>query len=187
MVLKNTSMKFCIVLILFACALPVLGQRNATPEQKAKRPSPPATTQCKFPDGKTITVDYSQPSARGRKIYGGLVPYDEVWRTGANEATTFVNTADLDVNGAVVPAGSYTLYTLPAAGTWKLIISKKTGQWGLPYPGDQFDLARVDMKTEPLKAAVEKFAISFDQKGNRCALRLDWEKTRAQVDFREKR
>jgi hypothetical protein len=184
MVLNNTGTKRLLAFIL-ACSIPVLAQRNATPEQKAKRPSPPATAQCKFSDGKTITVDYSQPSMKGRKIYGGVVPYDQVWRTGANEATTFVTTADL--NGVAVPAGSYTVYTLPSESTWKLIISKKTGQWGIPYPGEQFDLARVEMHMEPLKAPVEKFTISFDQKGERCALRLDWEKTRAQVDLREKR
>lgn len=183
----NTRKSLFLFLILFAGSISVLAQRNATPAQKAQRPSPPATVQCRFSDGKTITVDYSQPSMRGRKIFGDLVPYDQVWRTGANEATSLVSTATLEIGGVTVPAGSYTLYTLPSAGTWKLIISKKTGQWGIPYPGEQFDLARVDMKTEPLETPAEKFTISFDQQGERCALRLDWEKTRAQADFRERR
>ena len=185
-VLKNARVNIPITLLLLATSLPVFAQHNATPEQKARRPSPPATAQCKFSDGKTITVDYSQPSTKGRRIYGGLVPYDQVWRTGANEATTFVTTADVEINGAAVPAGSYTLYTLPSANAWKLIISKKTGQWGIPYPGDQFDLARVDMKTEPLQSPVEKFTISFDQTGKSCTLRLDWENTRVSADIQEK-
>ena len=155
-------------------------------QDKSKRPSPPASTKCEFPDGKTIKIDYSQPSMKGRKIYGGLVPYDEVWRTGANEATTFVSSANVEVGGAAVAPGSYTLYTLPSAGTWKLIISKKTGQWGIPYPGEQFDLVRVDMKTEPLKSPVEKFTISFEKKGKSCVMHLDWEQTRESVEINER-
>lgn len=174
------------VALLLLAGFPAFAQHNATPDQKAKRPSPPATAQCKFSDGKTITVDYSQPSMKGRKIYGGLVPYDQAWRTGANEATTFVTSANVEINGAAVPAGSYTLYTLPSADQWKLVISKKTGQWGIPYPGEQFDLARVDMKKEPLATPVEKFTISFDQKGESCDLRLDWENTRVSADVKEK-
>ena len=183
-IVKNRAAISVALILVASC--PVFAQHDATPQQKAKRPSPPATAQCKFSDGKTINVDYSQPSMKGRKIYGGLVPYDQVWRTGANEATSFVTATDLEVKGSQVPAGSYTLYTLPSASAWKLIISKTTGQWGIPYPGEQFDLVRVDMNTEPLSNPVEKFTISFDQKGESCALRLDWEKTRAQVDFREK-
>ena len=184
-VILKTRPNMAVALLLLA-GCPAFAQHNATPEQKAKRPSPPATAQCKFSDGKTITVDYSQPSMKGRKIYGGLVPYDQVWRTGANEATTFVTSAGVEINGAAVPAGSYTLYTLPSADQWKLVISKKTGQWGIPYPGEQFDLTRVDMKKEPLTTPVEKFTISFDQKGESCTLRLDWENTRVFAVVNEK-
>src|SRR6202011_1976969 len=85
---------------------------------KGKRPSPPAQAQCKFSDGKTTTVEYSSPRANGRKIFGGLVPYGQVWRTGANEATTLVTDTGLTVGGKDIPAGSYTLFTLPAADRW---------------------------------------------------------------------
>jgi len=115
---------------------------RAGPQDKSKRPSPPATAQCALANGKNITVDYSSPRAKGRKVYGGLVPYGEVWRAGANEATTFVTTADLMVGGTHVPAGSYTLYVIPNAEKWTLVISKKTGQWGTPYPGADSDFAR---------------------------------------------
>src|SRR2546425_11258023 len=104
-------------------------------EEKASRPSPAAQAQCQFADGKTITVDYSSPRAKGRKIYGGLVPYGEVWRAGANEATTFVTTADLMVGGTHVPAGSYTIFAIPNKDKWTLVVSKKTGEWGTAYPG----------------------------------------------------
>src|SRR5215470_8945597 len=95
---------------------------------KALRPSPPAKATCELAEGKTITVDYSSPRAKGRKIFGGLVPYGEVWRAGANEATTFVTTADLMVGASHVPAGSYTLFAIPNKDKWTLIISKKTGE-----------------------------------------------------------
>ena len=150
---------------------------------KAARPSPAAKATCALPDGKTITVDYSSPRAKGRKIYGGLVPYGEVWRTGANEATTFVTTADVMVGGTHVPAGSYTIFTVPGKDKWALVISKKTGEWGTDYPGPSNDLARIDMKASALPAAVENFTIAFDKSSGGCTLRLDWETTRASVDI----
>ncbi len=154
-------------------------------DDKSKRPSPPASAQCKFADGKTVTVDYSSPRAKGRKIYGGLVPFGKEWRTGANEATTFVTTADLTIGGTAVPAGSYTLYTIPGEKGWKLIINKQTGQWGTEYDSKQ-DLLRADMQGGALPAALENFTISFHEMGKGCHIYLDWEKTRASVEISEK-
>ena len=108
---------------------------------------------CDVGGSKSITVDYSSPRAKGRKVFGGIVPYGEVWRAGANEATTFVTTGDLMLGGHHVPAGSYTLFTIPAQDKWTLIISKKTGEWGIPYPGMDSDLARVDMKVSATPSA----------------------------------
>ncbi len=149
-------------------------------EDKSKRPSPPGTTECTI-KGKKVTISYSRPSMRNRKIMGELVPYGKVWRTGANEATTLTTEAGLDIGGAKVPAGTYTLYTLPSADTWKLIVNKQTGQWGTEYHQDQ-DLARVDMKKTDIVVPVEQFTISLDQDGNDSAdLILEWEKTRLTV------
>ena len=152
-------------------------------QDKSKRPSPPATAKCDLGGGKSITVDYSSPRAKGRKVFGGIVPYGEVWRAGANEATTFVTTGDLMLAGHHVPAGSYTLFTIPAQDKWTLIISKKTGEWGIPYPGMDSDLARVDMKVSAAPSAVENFTIAFDKSGKGCTLRMEWESTRASVDI----
>jgi hypothetical protein len=152
-------------------------------QDKSKRPSPPASAKCDLPGGKSITVDYSSPRAKGRKVFGGIVPYGEVWRAGANEATTFVTTSDLMVGGQHVPAGSYTLFSIPHQGKWTLIISKKTGEWGIPYPGADSDLARVDMKVSPTSGAVENFTIAFDKDAKGCTLRMEWENTRASVDI----
>jgi Protein of unknown function (DUF2911) len=132
--------------------------------------------------GNSIKVDYSSPRAKGRKIFGGIVPYGEVWRAGANEATTFVTTTDVMVGGTHVPAGSYTLFTVPNKDKWTLVISKKTGEWGTPYPGADSDFARVDMKPSTTPTAVENFTIAFDKSGGGCTLRMEWETTRASVE-----
>jgi hypothetical protein len=149
--------------------------------------SPPAKADCKFSDGKTVHIDYSSPRMRGRKIFGDLVPYGEPWRVGANEATTFVINADVNVGGKAVPAGSYTLFALPTADAWSLIVSKQTGEWGIPYPGDQYDLTRAPMKVSKLPSPLENFTISFDQSGSVCTLHLDWETTRASIAIAEKK
>ena len=154
---------------------------------EAQLPSPPARAACKFADGKMITVNYSSPRMRGRKIFGDLVPFGEVWRTGADEATTFVSNADVTVGGKSVPAGKYTLFTLPTPTKWTLIISKQTGEWGIPYPGEKYDFVRVDMKLSKLPSPLENFTISFDQAGTTCTMRLDWETTRASIDIIEKK
>src|SRR5712671_6364831 len=91
-------------------------------QDKASRPSPPAKAECKI-DGKTVTVDYSSPRAKGRKIFGSLVPYGQVWRAGANEATTLVTSGDINNGGKTVPAGKYTICAIPAEDKWTLVIS----------------------------------------------------------------
>jgi hypothetical protein len=131
-------------------------------------------------------VDYSRPRAKGRKIYGDVVPLGKVWRTGANEATTFVTTADITVGGSAVPPGSYTIFTIPDKDKWTLIISKKTGEWGTDYPGPSSDLARVDMKVSSLPTPVENFTISFDKSATGGTMNIDWESTRASVAIGKK-
>ncbi|MFZ0322342.1 MAG: DUF2911 domain-containing protein [Candidatus Sulfotelmatobacter sp.] len=150
------------------------------------KPSPAASASCDLGNGKTIKTDYSSPRMKGRKIYGDLVPFGEVWRTGANEATTFVPSADVVVDGKTVPAGSYTIFTVPTASKWTLIINKKTGEWGIPYKYESDELARVDMKVSKLPAPVENFTIAYDKSGSGCTMRLDWETTRASVDISAK-
>ena len=152
-------------------------------QDKSKRPSPPAAAKCDLAGGKSVTVDYSSPRAKGRKVFGGIVPYGEVWRAGANEATTFVTTGDLMVGSLHVPAGNYTIFTIPAQDKWTLIISKKTGEWGIPYPGQDQDFARVDMRVSATSAPIENFTIAFDKATSGCTLRMEWETTRATVDI----
>ena len=170
-----------IVAIAIAIFAAILGAQGNKPA------SPPGEATLKFDDGKTVTIQYSRPSMRGRKIFAGLVPYDEVWRTGANAATSLKTDVDLTIGGASVPAGSYTLYTLPGMNSWKLIINKQTGQWGTDYSRGQ-DLARVDMKVTQRPSGLELFTISFDKtSGNSASLKLEWENTIASVDVKEKK
>ena len=177
--------------IFAACGLAVLGlilfAQPASAQFGGPPQSPAAKAECKFADGKTIHIDYSSPRMRGRKIFGSLVPYGEPWRAGANDATTFVIDVDVNVGGKMVPKGSYTLFALPNPDAWTLIISKQTGEWGIPYPGEQDDFARVPMKVSKLASTLENFTIAFDQAGGVCSLRLEWETTRAVVDITEKR
>jgi Protein of unknown function (DUF2911) len=150
------------------------------------KPSPAASATCDLAAGKTIKTDYSSPRMKGRKIYGGLVPYGKVWRTGANEATTFVTSGDLEVGGKTVPAGSYTLFTVPEADKWMLIINKKTGEWGIPYKYESDELVRANMNVSKLPSPVEDFTISYEKSGNGCTLQMDWETTRASVEISPK-
>ena len=171
---------FAIMGALVAAAMAWPQQPPAT--DKSQRPSPPGTADCTI-KGKKVSISYSRPSLRGRKMET-LVPNGKVWRTGANEATTLTTEIDLDIGGAKVPAGTYTLYTLPSPTTWKLIINKQTGQSGTVYDQDQ-DLARVDMKKQEVVVPVEQFTIALDQDDNNSAdLVLEWENTRLIVVVR---
>lgn len=172
--------------LLLVAALLTFVSVLAAQKDKSQRLSPPAQAQCKLPDGKTITMDYSSPRAKGRKIFGGLVPYGEIWRTGANEATTFVTDANLTVGRLTVPAGSYTIFTIPNPDKWTLIINKKTGEWGTPYNYEADELGRGDMKVSATPGPVENFTIAFDQVSNTCQLTMTWENTQASVGIVEK-
>ena len=174
---KRTALFAAIIVVFTTAAFAQMGK---------SRPSPPGSAKCDLGAGKTIETNYSSPRMKGRKIYGELVPFGEVWRTGANEATTFVTSADVEVGGKSVPAGSYTLFTVPNQDGWKLIINKKTGEWGIPYKYESDELARVDMKVSKLPSPVENFTISYEKSGNSCTMHIDWETTRASVEIKSK-
>lgn len=171
-------------LLVTLCAVLLL---SVLPLQAQQRPmaSPPGSTEITL-DGKKVTINYHRPSMKGRKIFGELVPYGKVWRTGANNATSLKTEVDLMFGNTVVPAGSYTLWTLPTEQGWKLIINKQTGQWGTQYSEAQ-DLARVDMKVDKLSAAVEQFTITLTSTKNGGMLKLEWETTAASINFKAKK
>ena len=123
----------------------------------------------------TVSIDYGAPSAKGRKVMGEVVPYDTWWRTGANEATSFETTGDLMIGTLRVPAGKYTLVTLPSASTWQLVVCKHTGQWGT----DRFeadDLGKVAMTKATLPSPQEQMSITFENtSGKKTQLHIKWE------------
>ena len=122
----------------------------------------------------------SRPAKRGREIWGGLVPFGEVWRTGANAATAFSTDRDLMIGDVSVPAGAYTLYSLFNADSAQLIINKQTGQWGTVYDQAQ-DLARVGLAKEILTTPVERFTIGIEPAADGGTLQLIWDTTRYSV------
>ena len=177
--------KVVLVAVLVALLATLAAAQMQMPGDKGALLSPRKQASITFADGKKVTIDYGAPSMRGRKIMGELVPFDEVWRTGANEATGFVTDTDLTIGGTKVPAGKYTLYTLPGANAWKLIVNKQTGQWGTVYNEDQ-DLARIDLAKTTLPKPVELMTISLDKSGGDAAkLNLQWETTGLSVDIKE--
>jgi hypothetical protein len=173
--IARTGVLIFAVLAAFAAQLPAQTTAAANGPQKPLA-SPPADTS-QTVDGKTVSIHYNAPSKRGREIFGGLVPYDKVWRTGANEATLLKSEANLKIGTASVPAGSYTLWTLPSTGTWKLIINKQTGQWGTKYDESQ-DLVRVDMNKKTLATPQEVMSITLDPfKNKHSTLHVKWDTT----------
>ena len=132
--------------------------------------------------GASLLVDYGRPSKRGREIFGNVVPWGTVWRTGANAATQFRTDRDLVVGGVVMPAGTYTLWTLPALTGWQLIVNRQTGQWGTAYDSTQ-DFIRVPLAVTVLAAPVEVFTIAVEPQGAGGVLSFAWDRTRALVPF----
>jgi hypothetical protein len=169
-----------------AAVAAALAALAATGVRAQQRPvlSPRDTVSLELGTGRRIYIDYGRPSMRGRRIMGGLVPYGRVWRTGANAATTLVTDVDLELGGTSVPRGTYTLYTIPTAGGWTLIVNRQTGQWGTQYEPAR-DLARIPMQVSPLRAPVEQFTINLERsRAGAGTLALEWETTRAVVPFR---
>lgn len=151
---------------------------DATAQEQAARLSPLDSVQATI-QGAEIDIQYGRPSMRGREIFGGLVPHDEVWRTGANEATHFRTSADLVIGGTEVPSGHYTLYTVPGAEEWTLIVNEQTGQWGTEYNRDR-DFARIPLNVETLESPVDTFTMKVEPGDEHDGvLSLEWENTRA--------
>ena len=140
--------------------------------------SPAQHAQVNFAPGPgAIDISYNSPSIRGRKIMGGLVPYGQVWRTGANPATTLVTTTPIHIGTLALPAGTYTLYTLPSEQGWLLIVNKQIGQWGTEYHQDQ-DLGRVPMQAVPMSSPQQVMSITFEHTTPTATqLHVRWETT----------
>jgi hypothetical protein len=133
-------------------------------------------------NGHTITIEYNAPSARGRKVEGGLIPYDRWWRLGADSATTLTSDADLLIGDLRVPKGVHTLYLVATSDTdWKLVVNKQTGQWGTTYKESE-DLGRVPLKVTKLPQPAETLKITLTPAGESAGtLTIAWGQTEASV------
>jgi hypothetical protein len=147
--------------------------------------SPPDTTKATI-GGANLVVAYSRPLKRGRVIFGNVVPFNQVWRTGANAATMFTTDKDLVFGTTVVPAGKYTLWTLPTPTGAKLIFNSETGQWGTDYHSDK-DFAKVDLTSRQLSPPVDQFVIGVVPQGNGGLMRFSWDDREYAVPFTVKR
>jgi len=170
----------CIALVapIVLVAKPIFAQGGA--QANTTMPSPAATASAEVGGG-TIDVRYNRPSMRGRKIMGELVPWDQVWRTGANPATTLITSVPLKFGDLLVPAGTHTIYSLPNPDKWLLIINNQTGQWGTEY-SQSMDLGRTPMMKKSLTAPQEGMSISFENTTpNSTEMHVRWETTDVSV------
>lgn len=135
-------------------------------------------------NGITVKVIYSQPSKKGRTVFGGVVKYDRVWRTGANAATILELAQDVRINGNRLAKGRYSLYTIPTPADWTVIINRKTGQWGLQY-NEAADIMRFTAPTRPYTPAAEQFFISFEPQPGGINLLLTWDETQVVVPIQK--
>ena len=173
---------------------PVMAQ--AAKKKQRQRVSPHDTITTTI-DGDEIKLVYGRPyttkpgTSEARKIWGGLVPYGKVWRTGADEATLLTTATPIEIGGYALPAGTYSLFTVPNEdGTAKLVINKKTGQWGIPYDEAKEkdnELARVNLRKRDLDKPVDQFTMAIQPQSGGGELEMMWEKTQYSVPFTVKK
>ena len=139
-----------------------------------------------------LKVEYNRPSKRERDIFGGLVPFNKVWRTGANEATTFSTNKDLLIDGALLKKGKYTIWSVPMENSWKVMFNTQQYEWGVdekmePMWDPNYDAIELEVPTQDLENTVERFTISFDNTVGDLKLTMAWDKTKVEVPIEEYR
>lgn len=166
---------FSLILFLFAQSA-LMAQEAVTP-----RPSPTAIVTMKY-DDTYVKITYNQPHKRDRKIFGDLVPYGEVWRTGANEATEITLTGDLLVKDDTLKAGTYSIFTIPQEDTWTIIFNEEVGQWGAYNYKEESDVLRLEVPVKEVEDVVwEPFTIAFDQKNEKADLLMMWDQQKVSI------
>jgi len=171
--MKRTSgIAFAVSALVVACAITYAEKERASPHETVN-----ATV-----GGKKIAISYGRPFKKGREIFGGLVPWGQVWRTGADEATTLTTDGDLTIGDLKVPKGSYALFTVPGQKDWQLIVNKTAKQWGAFRYDAKEDLGKTSLKLSAAATPVEQFTISIEPAGDKKAtLKLAWDKSIATV------
>lgn len=170
----------------------LMGQRAAAQDVVAApdpRPSPLALAQVTLGDGTYIKIHYSSPRKRGRQIFGGLVPFKQVWRFGANEATEMTVTQPIVFGGKTVEPGTYALFAIPDEDEWILILNKNLGQWGAYSYAEEDDYTRISVPAEQADGSHEAFTLSLEKKDDEAGARLVavWDTTRVTVPIRPAR
>lgn len=151
----------------------------------SKRLSPKDVVKFELNDTR-LEVHYNRPSKKGREIFGALVPYDKVWRTGANEATTFSSNKDLFVDGISVPKGDYTLWTIPNDTVWRVFFNTKQYPWGVdehmqPMREPEYDLAEIKVSVINIDRLVEQFTIAFDNSTDNLKMTMAWDQIKIEI------
>jgi len=172
------------LLVLTALAVAAFGTalaaQKTTPLTAGGGGSPHVRTEWTI-HGANISIEYGRPFVKGRALKE-VAPYGVEWRTGSDQATTLKTDKPLTFGALKVPAGTYTLYTVPGEKTWQIVVSKKTGQWGIPYPAGQ-DLGRAPMTAETLPAPVDQLTIAIDATASGGTLRVEWGTSAASIPF----
>lgn len=170
--IKSIAYSFFFILLL---SIPLSTQAQ---EAVTARPSPLAVVTMKY-ENTYIKVTYSQPHKRGREIFGGLVPYGQVWRSGANEATEITITGNVLFGNDTLQAGTYSIFTIPEKDKWTIIVNSQLGQWGAYNYHEKSDVMRVELPVQKIKEVVyEPFTILFEQKNSIAELVMLWDDTK---------
>lgn len=168
----NRSIMLSTVLVLF------LLSSNILCAQEALKPRPSPMYQVTLKNGETyIKITYCRPSKNGREIFGGLVPYGTVWRTGANEATEITTTRDISFGNKKLKSGTYTLFSIPEKDSWTIILNKELGQWGAYQYNETLDVLRIEVPVSVSPEVYEAFTIDFKQNNGGADLQFIWDKT----------
>ncbi len=167
--------KWVVTSVVWLCAVSVYAQES--------RLSPLAMARMRYKDT-YVKITYGQPQKRGRVIFGGLVPYGEVWRTGANEATEITLTGNLLVNGLLLPAGTYSIFTIPDRIKWTIIFNRELNLWGSYNYNPKLDVFRFESPVQEVPEEVEAFTISLDQDNDRAEMSFQWDHVKITVPVR---
>lgn len=175
MIRKRLTLSFILLITLVICSF--------AQEQDTARPSPVAIASMRYKDA-YVKVTYSRPSKRGREIFGKLVPYGQVWRTGANEATEITVTHNIQIQGTLLKAGTYSLFTIPEKENWTVIINTEVGLWGSYNYNPKLDQLRLVVPVQPAGQFNEQFTIRFDQRNEVADLIMVWDNIRILIPIK---
>lgn len=167
-------------IVFFVLAFSITGVAQDAVKQ---RPSPSTIASMHYKDA-YVKITYSQPHKRDREIFGKLVPYGEVWRTGANEATEITLTKDLLINNKLLKAGTYSLFTIPEKEKWTIIINKELGMWGAYNYDKKMDVMRFDVPVKVADKVYEPFTIAFDQQNESANLLMTWDLVQVSIPIK---